>query len=388
MTPECWLSRREAAIGLAGEDVTDLAGAAVWGLVRSAQTEHPGRIVLVDSDAPLDDDAIATVLALGEPQVLLRGGKTYTARVHGSRAVDGIMVPPGDGPWRLGISSAGTFENLYLEPVPNADAPLEPGQVRVALRAIAANFRDVMITLGMFTHDALLGGEGAGVVVEVGPGVTEFAVGDSVYGFFPDGSGTLVAGDIRLLVPKPADWSYAEAAAISAVFTTAYMAFIHLADVKPGQRVLVHAAAGGVGMAAVQLAGIWAWRCSVPPAAASGTRCGPWALTTTTSRIHAAWSSRTSSGRLPAAAAWTWCWTRWPANSSMPHCVWSPPAACSWRWARPTSATPVRGPGIPGRALPRLRPLRARPSADAPVDAGPRRAVRRRRAESVAGDDL
>ena len=242
-----------AAIGLAGEDVTDLAGAAVWGLVRSAQTEHPGRIVLADSDGPLDDDAIATVLALGEPQVLLRDGKTYTARVHGSRAVDGIMVPPGDGPWRLGISSAGTFENLYLEPVPNADAPLEPGQVRVALRAIAANFRDVMITLGMFTHDALLGGEGAGVVVEVGPGVTEFAVGDSVYGFFPDGSGTLVAGDIRLLVPKPADWSYAEAAAISAVFTTAYMAFIHLADVKPGQRVLVHAAAGGVGMAAVQL---------------------------------------------------------------------------------------------------------------------------------------
>ena len=49
-------------MGLPGEDVTDLAGAAVWGLVRSAQTEHPGRIVLVDSDAPLDDTAIAAVL--------------------------------------------------------------------------------------------------------------------------------------------------------------------------------------------------------------------------------------------------------------------------------------------------------------------------------------
>ncbi|WP_406815463.1 SDR family NAD(P)-dependent oxidoreductase [Mycobacterium sp. M23085] len=241
------------AMGLAGEDVPDLAGAAVWGLVRSAQTEHPGRIVLVDSDAALDDNAIATVLAVGEPAVLLRAGTAYAARVRGSRAVDGIMTPPADGPWRLGISSAGTFENLQLEPVPNAAAALEPGQVRVALRAIATNFRDVMITLGMFTHDALLGGEGAGVVVEVGPGVSEFAVGDSVYGFFPDGSGTLVPGDVRLLQHKPADWSYAEAAGISAVFTTAYMAFIHLADVKPGQRVLVHAAAGGVGMAAVQL---------------------------------------------------------------------------------------------------------------------------------------
>src|SRR5271156_4173568 len=242
------------AVGLPGEDVADLAGAAVWGLVRSAQTEHPGRIVLVDSDAPLSDTTVARLLAVGEPQLLARGETIHTARVLGSRAVDGVLVPPTDGPWRLGLSTAGTFENLQLEPVPNADAPLEPGQVRVAMRSIATNFRDVMITLGMFTHDALIGGEGAGVVVEIGPDVTEFAVGDDVYGFFPDGSGTLVAGDIRLLLPMPSDWSYAEAAAISAVFTTAYFAFVDLADVKPGQRVLVHAGAGGVGMAAVQLA--------------------------------------------------------------------------------------------------------------------------------------
>ncbi len=242
------------AVGLPGEDVTDLAGAAVWGLVRSAQTEHPGRIVLVDSDAPLSDTTVAQLLAVGEPQLVVRGETIHIARVLASRAVDGVLVPPTDGPWRLGLSSAGTFENLQLEPVPNADAPLEHGQVRVAIRAIATNFRDIMITLGMFTHEALIGGEGAGVVVEVGPGVTEFAVGDSVYGFFPDGSGTLVVGDVRLLLPMPADWSYAEAAAISAVFTTAYYAFVHLADVKPGQRVLVHAGAGGVGMAAVQLA--------------------------------------------------------------------------------------------------------------------------------------
>ncbi|WP_421845661.1 type I polyketide synthase [Mycobacterium sp.] len=260
---QSWLTERETgvlvvatrgAVALAGEDVTDLAGAAVWGLVRSAQTENPGRIVLVDSDAVLDDATAAAVLAVGEPQVLWRAGQVYTARVQVSRDTDDVLVPPDEGPWRLGLSSAGTFENLVLEPVPNADAPLEPGQVRVALSAIAANFRDVMITLGMFTHDALLGGEGAGVVVEVGPEVTEFKVGDSVFGFFPDGSGTRVTGDVRLLLPMPADWSYAEAAAISAVFTTAYYAFVHLADVQPGQRVLVHAATGGVGMAAVQLA--------------------------------------------------------------------------------------------------------------------------------------
>ncbi|HZE16098.1 MAG TPA: polyketide synthase dehydratase domain-containing protein, partial [Mycobacterium sp.] len=162
------------AVALPGEDVTDLAGAAVWGLVRSAQTEHPGRMVLADVDGPIDEalDAatVAAIVAVGEPQVVLRGGVAHIARVHGSRAVDAVLVPPaGDRPWRVGISSAGTFENLLLEPVPNADAPLQPGQVRVATRAIAANFRDVMITLGLYPDDdAVMGIEATGLVIETG----------------------------------------------------------------------------------------------------------------------------------------------------------------------------------------------------------------------------
>ncbi|RFD25752.1 polyketide synthase, partial [Mycobacterium uberis] len=242
------------AVVLPEEDVTDLAGAAVWGLVRSAQSEHPGRLLLVDSDAPLDGAAVALALVAGESQVLLRGGQVYVARVQGSCAVNGVLVPPAGGPWRLGQSSAGTFENLQLELVPNAEAPLGPGQVRVAVCAIGANFRDVMITLGMFPYDALLGSEAVGVVVEVGPGVIEFAVGDRVMGLFPEGTGTLVTADVRLLLPTPADWSDAEAAGMSVVFATAYYALMDLAAVKSGQRVLVHAATGGVGMAAVQLA--------------------------------------------------------------------------------------------------------------------------------------
>ncbi|EUA44474.1 tautomycetin biosynthetic PKS domain protein [Mycobacterium xenopi 3993] len=98
-------------------------------MVRSAQTEHPGRLVLADVDCAVDDAAVAAILATGEPQVCLRGGQLYTARVHASRAVDGLLVPPADRPWRLGLTSAGTFENLTLEPVPDADAKLQPGQV-------------------------------------------------------------------------------------------------------------------------------------------------------------------------------------------------------------------------------------------------------------------
>jgi len=261
---QSWLARDGAgtlvvstrgAMALPGEDVTDLAGAAVWGLVRSAQTEHPGRIVLVDADAPLDGDAVAAALAVGEPQVLLRGATVYRARVHGSRAVGSLLVPPDDGPWRLGMSSYGTFENLRLERIPDADAPLEPGQVRVALSAIAANFRDVMIALGLYPDpDAVMGIEASGMISETASGEGRFAVGDRVMGLFPEGTGTIATTDERLLVKVPAGWSHTAAATTSVVFATACYALVDLADVKPGQRVLVHAAAGGVGMAAVQLA--------------------------------------------------------------------------------------------------------------------------------------
>ncbi|MGB8792577.1 MAG: zinc-binding dehydrogenase, partial [Mycobacterium sp.] len=243
------------AVALPGEDVTDLAGAAVWGLVRSAQTEHPGRIVLLDADAPLDDPVLTEVVTASEPQVVVRGGTVHTGRVHGSRAVDALLVPPTEEPWRVGMSTKGTFENLLLEPIPNADAPLEPGQVRVAVRTMAANFRDVMIALGLYPDDdAVMGVEASGIVVETASDDGRFAVGDRVTGLFPEGTGTLAITDARLLMEIPTGWSYAEAATAPVVFATAYYALTTLADVRPGQRVLVHAAAGGVGMAAVQLA--------------------------------------------------------------------------------------------------------------------------------------
>ncbi|OBI53997.1 polyketide synthase [Mycobacterium kyorinense] len=265
---QSWLSEHDSgmlvvatrgAVALPGENITDLAGAAVWGLVRSAQTEHPGRLVLADVDAPIDDSTAAAILAVGEPQVVLRDGVVHIARVHGSRAVDGLLVPPdSETPWRVGLSTAGTFENLLLEPVPDADAPLQSGHVRIAVDAMAANFRDVMITLGLYPDDtAAMGVEASGVVVETGPAVTQFEVGDRVTGLFPEGTGTTATTDQRLLFNIPPGWSHTEAATVPVVFATAYYALSALAEVKPGQRILIHAAAGGVGMAAVQLARHW-----------------------------------------------------------------------------------------------------------------------------------
>jgi polyketide synthase 12 len=138
------------------------------------------------------------------------------------------------------------------------DAPLAPGHVRVAVSAMAANFRDVMIALGLYPDpDAAMGVEASGVVLESDADTAGLAVGDRVVGLFPEGTGTVAVTDHRLLVKVPAGWSHTAAATTSVVFATAYYALRDLASVEAGQRVLVHAATGGVGMAAVQLARHW-----------------------------------------------------------------------------------------------------------------------------------
>ncbi|MBS4727409.1 SDR family NAD(P)-dependent oxidoreductase [Mycobacterium sp. SM1] len=241
------------AVALAGEDVTDLAGAAVWGLVRSAQSEHPGRIMLVDSDTPIDAAALA---ATGEPQLLIRAGATYAARLAPATTEPVLRLPAGESAWRLNTGGGGTFEDLTLEPHPEGQAPLQAGQLRVAVQAVGLNFRDVLVALGVYPGPAVLGAEGAGVVVELGPGVSGVAVGDRVMGLLgPAASMTVV--DRRAIVPIPLGWSFAQAASVPVVFLTAYYALRDLAAIRPGQSILVHAATGGVGMAAVQLARHW-----------------------------------------------------------------------------------------------------------------------------------
>ena len=145
---------------------------------------------------------------------------------------------------------------MLLEPCAQAPAPLQLGQVRVQVRAVGVNFRDVVMALGMYPGPAELGGEGAGVVVEVGAGVTGVAVGDHVMGLL-GAAGPEIVVDQRLIVRVPPGWSFAEAAGVSMVFLTAYYGLADLAGVRAGESVLIHAATGGVGMAAVQLARHW-----------------------------------------------------------------------------------------------------------------------------------
>ncbi|WP_425543509.1 SDR family NAD(P)-dependent oxidoreductase [Streptomyces luteireticuli] len=243
-----------------GEDLADPGLAAVWGLVRSAQTENPGRFLLLDLDG---DDAshralpaaLGTALATDEPQLALRTGTALVPRLGRVTADGGLVPPPGTDPWRLEIVDRGTLENLHLTAHPEAAAPLEPGQVRIAVRAAGLNFRDVLNTLGMYPgKSGFLGLEGAGVVVETAPDVTDLAVGDHVMGLLSGAFSPLSVADRRLVVPMPRGWTHAQAATVPIAFLTAYYGLFDIGGLRAGERVLVHAAAGGVGSAAVQLA--------------------------------------------------------------------------------------------------------------------------------------
>ncbi|MEV6319521.1 polyketide synthase dehydratase domain-containing protein, partial [Streptomyces sp. NPDC051776] len=229
--------------------------AAAWGLVRAARAEAPDRFALVDIDGSAPSRAaLARALASDEPEIALRDGIPHAPRLGRVPLGGGLPIPAAESAWHLDSLEKGTLDTLALTPFPEAGAELAPGQVRIAVRAAGVNFRDVLNALGMYPGEAgLLGGEGAGVVTEVGPGVTELAVGDRVMGMFPGAFGPVAVADARTVARVPAGWSFAQAASVPIVFLTAYYALRDLAGVRSGESVLVHAAAGGVGMAAAQL---------------------------------------------------------------------------------------------------------------------------------------
>ncbi|PJE06945.1 MAG: hypothetical protein CK429_26425 [Mycobacterium sp.] len=239
------------------EDIVDFGQAAVWGLLRSAQTEYPGRLLLVDVDDYANvEAAVAAAVAGDEPQLAFRAGVLCAPRVRRARHIEGSELVQ-SGRWRLVTLGKGTLDsaNVGLGSAPETERPLEPGEVRLGLRSCGVNFRDVLIALGD-PSDYDVGLEGAGVVLETAPDVLGFTVGDRVMGQF-FGAGPVVVVDHRRVAHIPAGWSYHEAATVPAVFLTAYYALVHVARVSAGQRVLVHAATGGVGMAVLQLARHW-----------------------------------------------------------------------------------------------------------------------------------
>lgn len=235
----------------AGEDVNP-AQVALWGLGRTLQAEQPQlKLRLIDlaqNDAP---HLVDTLLNETEPQLALRQTQSFSPRLLPLQT-SGQLVLPITGEISLAITQRGSLDNLQL--ISHECPPPSSGEVQVAVQAAGLNFRDVLNTLGAYPGDpGSLGGEMAGVVTAVGEGVADFAVGDRVFGMALGCFATRCNAPASLLVKLPEPVTFAAAATVSITFCTAQAAF-NLLRLKKGDRVLIHAAAGGVGLAAIQLA--------------------------------------------------------------------------------------------------------------------------------------
>lgn len=233
------------------------AHAAVAGLVRVVRNEMPTlHCRMIDPGSSPDLDALTTELSSpGEEEIALREGRRWVPRLV--RFTPPAQRTRGDHtPFRLEITKPGAFDNVDF--VPLARRPPGSGEVEIAVEAAGLNFRDVMKVLGIYpieqAGDHLLGDECSGRITAVGPDVTGFQVGDAVVAVSPGCFARFLTVPAVFVVRKPENLSPSGAATIPVTFLTVHYALHHLARLAKGERVLIHAAAGGVGLAALQLA--------------------------------------------------------------------------------------------------------------------------------------
>jgi acyl transferase domain-containing protein/NADPH:quinone reductase-like Zn-dependent oxidoreductase/acyl carrier protein len=249
-----WIITERAVATESGEPV-DPVQAALWGLGRTIVNEEPAlRCRLVDYDG--SDQAVHSLAGLlgapiEEPELALRQGKFLASRLL-PWARSGHLAVPRATDYVLAPTERGAIDNLRLTEA-EVPPPAE-GCVQVRVEAGGLNFREVLNVLGLYPGDpGPLGGDFAGVVTQLGSGVTGLEVGQRVYGFMQGAFASRFNVPVQLLAPLPDGLSAVAAATIPAAALTARLAF-DWAQLKPGDRVLIHAASGGVGLAAIQMA--------------------------------------------------------------------------------------------------------------------------------------
>ena len=258
--PRLWLVTQGAqAVGpglVPALGVSGLAQSPLWGMGQVIALEHPElNCVLVDLD-PNATDAAKVILEeitseTSEDRVAFRDGTRYVARlVHSQPEASWLRSES----FRLEISSRGILDNLQL--VPTYRRQPSSGEVEIRVCATGLNFIDVLDALGAlpFERDNEFGVECTGEIVAVGEGVEDYRIGDAVMAIVFGSFSKYVTVSSSLVAPIPSGLSFDSAAAIPVNFVTAYHAVHQIANISAKDKVLIHAAAGGTGMAAVKLA--------------------------------------------------------------------------------------------------------------------------------------
>ena len=249
-----WIITERGVATEPGEPV-DPVQAALWGLGRTIVNEEPAmRCRLVDYDG--SEQAVHSLADLldapiAEPELALRQGKLLASRLLPWARGGHLAVPRGTD-YVLAPTERGAIDNLRL--IEQEVSPPGDGCVQVRVEAGGLNFREVLNVLGLYPGDpGPLGGDFAGTVTQLGGGVTGFEVGQRVYGFMHGAFATRFNVPVHVVAPLPDGFSAVAAATIPAAALTTRLAF-DWAQLKPGERVLIHAASGGVGLAAIQMA--------------------------------------------------------------------------------------------------------------------------------------
>jgi NADPH:quinone reductase-like Zn-dependent oxidoreductase/acyl carrier protein len=254
--------------------------APLYGLVRVIINEHPElRPTIVDLSLPVlspfpslphyqSEEIAALARELQHSaqfnEVCLRGSERFLNRVERTSFTrllrsDTLREEFPDLSFRLMIDSPGLLSRLALHTVPRR----QPGSGQVAIDVVASglNFKDVAIATGLITPDTFaetqgdytFGLECAGRIAALGEGVNGFQLGDEVIAIGPYSFSDWLVVDERYVMRKPGQMSMQAAAGILCVFLTAHYALNELAHIQAGERVLIHGAAGGVGLAAIQV---------------------------------------------------------------------------------------------------------------------------------------
>ena len=273
---DCWLVAAHAGVPLLKSNLrTKLIGrqrpmdlrrdAALLGVARVAVNEYPERrirwIDVVDPE-PAIFNAPRIAREMLEPdaedEIILAHEGRFAPRLREAPLAAAPKCAAAGV--RLELPLAASIRNLTWRRF-EGRAP-GPGEVEIEVRAAGLNFRDVMYAMGLLPDEALesgfsgatLGMELSGVLARVGEGVRGLAPGDAVLAFAPAAFANRVVTSAAAVMPKPPQWSFEAAATVPTAFVTAWYALAELARVREGERVLVHGAAGGVGIAAIQVA--------------------------------------------------------------------------------------------------------------------------------------
>ena len=267
--PRLWLVTRGAQQPVQDQESLSIWQSPLWGLGRVIMNEHPSvRCTLVDLD-PQGSDGVHWLMHelcsdTQENEIALRADARY---VHRFNHATQMQVTPenrragrSSESLQLEITSPGILESVRARSVPRPRP--EADEVEIEIHAAGLNFKDLMIATGTLPNSVFeagytgsrLGIECSGIATAVGENVSHITVGQEVLACAPATMAAHTRVDARFVLPKPRQLTFEEAAGIPVAFSTATYALQHLARLQKGERILIHAATGGVGLAAVQLA--------------------------------------------------------------------------------------------------------------------------------------